>query len=148
MNTKQPFINRFKASLSGLLTSVLSMLIVLPIFVTLYKEVPIINIPIGNGIRIDNILLFGGLFIIFYLIIQAYFKASYIVFGLGFIGLSISSLIGFYDFNNLYYDYSSFVYNLKEHATPYQFEEKKMPVNRLMTRMTYITYHDIHTLRL
>ncbi len=145
MSVKQPFISRLKDSLSGLLTSILSMLIVLPIFVTLYKEVPVIKIPIGNGLRIDNIILFGGLFIIFYIIIQAYYKASYILLGVGFLGLSVSSLLGYYDFNNLYYDYSSFVYNLKEHATPYQFEEKKNTFSREALIVYAIDYNSPKT---
>ena len=145
MEKKESFFNRLKNSLSGLLISILSMLISLPIFVSLYNEIPIIKIPIGQGLRIDHVLLFGGLFIIFYLIIQSFYKASYFLLGIGVLGLSISSLLGSYNFNHLYYDYSSFVYNLKEKTTPFQFEEKKNTFSREALIVYAIDYNSPKT---
>jgi len=43
----------------------------------------------------------------------------------GFAGLGISSLIGGYSFNNLYYDYSAIVYNLSGHLQEYDFKEEQ-----------------------
>lgn len=141
----QSLLKKIKDSLYGLSISILSMLIALPIFVSLYNEIPVIKIPIGGGLRIDHVLLFGGLFIIFYLIIQTFFKASYIILGLGILGLSVSSLLGYYNFNSLYYDYSSFVYNLNEKATPFKFEEKKKTFSREALIIYAIDYNSPKT---
>lgn len=145
MKTKQPLFIKLKESFSGLFISILAIVIVVPIFVTLYKEIPIIKLPIGDGLRIDHILLFSVLFIVCYLIIYSFFKAAYYLLGLGFLGLIISSVFGGYNFNHLYYDYASFVYALKEQRTPYEFEEKQDPFSREALIVYAIDYNSAKT---
>ncbi len=143
--TKISFLHRIKASFSGLLISLLSILITIPIFVWCYKFSPIIIVALGKGVRIDYILLFGIIFIFSYLIIHLYFKFSYIIIGGGVLILTISSLFGGYNFNNLYFDYASFIYNLKEHGTPYQFVEKRDPFSREALIIYAIDYNSAKT---
>ncbi len=144
-NAKTSFFLRVKDSFSGLLISIFSIIITIPIFVTLYQLVPIIKIPIGKGLRVDYILLFGVLFIFCYIFIHFFLKASYVLLGLGTLGLVVSSFLGGYDFNNLYFDYASFVYNLKEHGTPYQFVEKRDPFSREALIIYAIDYNSAKT---
>lgn len=145
MLNKINFKAKLKNSFYGLFISILSMLITLPLFITLYKEIPIIKIPIANGIRIDNIILFGSIFILLYILIQMFFKAFYLLLGVGLLGLSVSSLLGFYNFNNLYHDYSSFVYNLREQAKLYKFKEEKNTFSREALIVYAIDYNSPKT---
>lgn len=145
MENNQSLFSKLKDSFSGLFISLLTIVIVVPLFVTIYKEVPIIKIPLGEGLRIDHILLFGFLFIVVYIIIQLFFKAAYYLLGLGFLGLMISSFFGGYNFNHLYYDYSSFIYNLKEQRSPYQFEEQQDPFSREALIVYAIDYNSART---
>jgi len=136
------FITQLKSSFSGLFISILSIFFTIPVFVTFYKYLPQITIPIGKGLRIDHFLLFSLIFVLFYILIHQFFRVTYSLVLLFFLGTSISSLLGFYDFSNLYFDYASMLYRLNEQTISFEFEEKKDPFSREALIVYAIDYNN------
>jgi len=125
-------LDQIKRPSSYIVIGLLSLTLAIPIFITLYAFFPplILDFSMGiNGIRLDNFVLFVVIWALFFWLIKKFNKFFYWSFGIGFLSLSISSLIGFYSFKTLYYDFSAFIYNLSDEEIDIQFDEqgKKFP---------------------
>ncbi|MFT5600258.1 MAG: hypothetical protein ACI9N1_000492 [Flavobacteriales bacterium] len=120
---KKIWYQLFLEPTSALIVTLLSFIISIPIFVSLYHVVPAIRI--FGGIRIEHILLILVLFIVVFIIIKSFAKMFVVMFGIGIFSIGVSSLVGSYSFTSLYYDYSAIVYNLNEHLINYEFKEEK-----------------------
>ena len=130
MESKNNIFEVLKEPTSNLILSVLSLLGTIPIFITAYRHMPIIEIPIGEGFRVGHILAFVIIFILLYLVIRKFSKIAFVLSGIGFVALMISSFTGHYGIRNFYYDYAALLANLQEHGVQLNFEEKKDPFTR------------------
>jgi len=134
--------NELKEPTSSLILSILSIIIALPIFISLYKFLPVIKVFSEHGFRLDYLVFFGLLFILCYWTVKKYSRIFYIVSFVGFVGLCISSLIGFYSFKNFMNDYSFLIYNLNEKIVKIDFIEKKDPFNKHAQIVHAVDYKD------
>ncbi len=129
-----------KEPTSSLFLTMLSLLISVPIFVSLYKFLPVVEVFDGNGFRLDYVIFSSLIFIFSYWMVKKFSKLFYILSILGFLGLSFSSMIEFYTFRNLYYDYSSLIYNLNEKIIKIDFNEKEDPFSRKAKIKSAVNY--------
>ncbi len=93
-----------------------------PVFILVYRYMPSVILPFGaNGWRIDDILLFTFLFIVFFGVISK-FRTFFIYVGLlSFLGITILNFSGYYTLENLYYDYNKILYNLGDESLEKRF---------------------------
>lgn len=139
---KKSIWKSLKEPTSGLIISSLTLIVSLPVFVTLYKIVPIIILPFSDNLRVDHILLFAVIFIVIYLLIKKLEKFIYVVVALALVGLLISTFTGHYGVKNLYFDYSAMLYNLNEHGIQLSFEEKHDPFSKQAQISVAVNYQD------
>lgn len=109
---------------SSLLVMFLSLIITVPIVVSIYKFIPPIEVDFWGGVRLDLILVSLVTFVTFFILIKKFSKFFIIAFSLGICGLSISSLLGSYSFRNLYYDYLTIYFSFTEDFGEFSFTDK------------------------
>ena len=119
-----------KEPTSSLILSLLSLIIALPIFISIYKFLPVMNVFSENGFRLDYLFFFGLIFIGCYWTVKKYSRIFYVLSLIGFLGLSVSSISGFYTFKNLMNDYYALIYDLNEKIVKIDFIENKDPFNK------------------
>ena len=141
-SNRKSFISSLKEPTSGLIISSLTLIVTMPIFITFYKQVPVIYLPFSDNLRIDYILLFALLFILIYILIRKLAKLIYIVLAIAFLGLLISTFTGNYGVRNLYYDYSVMLYNLNENGIQLNFEEKHDPFSKQAQIAVAVNYQN------
>jgi hypothetical protein len=112
---------------SVLLLTVITILITLPVFIVVYRNMPIIELPIGDGFRIGHILIFSVIFIISYLLIRQYRMIVYGLVLVGLVTITITSFMGTYSMRNVYHDYAAMLYGLQEGAIQLSFKNEKEP---------------------
>lgn len=134
--------DKLKEPTSSLLISSLTLITTLPVFITVYKYVPLIVLPIDGGFRIDHILTFILVFMLLYIIIKKLSKLVYVTLILGLAGLLISTYFGNYGVKNLYYDYAAMLYNLDKYGIQLKFEEKKDPFSKQAQIVHAVDYQD------
>ena len=139
---KKSFISSLKEPTSGLIISILTLIVSMPIFITFYKLIPIIYLPFSDNLRIDHILLFCLIFIFVYILIRKLAKIIYVVLGVAFIGLLVSTFTGHYGVRNSYYDYSSMLYNINENGIQLNFEEKHDPFSKKAQIAVAVNYQN------
>jgi len=127
---------------SALLVMILSFVIIIPLFVSLYHIIPIIRLTWFDGFRIEHILLFLGLFIPTFFLIKKFSKMFVIISGIGLGLLSLSALFGGYGFKSLYYDYSSIVFTLNDQLYNYSFQEEENTFYNKEIILTAIDYRN------
>lgn len=96
------------AIVSNLLTIIVTALVVLPVFILLHRVTPIWGWPYN----LDRFLLFVILFLFFFFLLKKIRKFVWILLGVIFTSLLISSLTGHYSFENIFWDYRGLVSNL------------------------------------
>mgnify|MGYP000005633144 CR=1 FL=1 len=121
---KKGFWQQLKDPTSSLIIGVLSIAIVIPVSVSLYQIVPPLKIGVLGGLRIDFYIVLILLFIIFFILIKKFSKFFLIAFFVGLAGLTTSTLMGFYSFRTLYYDYSAIYFTFTEGIGSFTFEEQ------------------------
>ena len=131
----------FKEPSSSLILSLFSLIIGLPIFISVYKFLPTINIFSDNEFRLDYLFFFGLIFIACYWTVKKYSKFFYVFSIIGFLGLCISSISGLYSFKNLINDYYGLIYNLNEKIVKIDFIEKDDPFNKQAQIIHAIDYN-------
>ena len=136
------FISSLKEPTSGLIISILTLILSVPIFITFYKLVPVIYLPFSEGLRIDHILLFTIIFLLVYILIRKIAKLIYIVIAIALLSLLISTFTGNYGIRNLYYEYSAMLYNLNENGMKLIFEEKHDAFSKEAQIVVAVNYKD------
>ncbi len=121
---KKKFWEQLKDPTSIVLISVMSIVITLPIVVSLYPVIPPLRLGFFDGIRIDFLMMTIVFFVIFFVLIKKLSKFFLYAFSLGVVGLGISSLAGGYSFVSLYYDYSAIYFSYTEDFREFTFNEK------------------------
>lgn len=115
--------DQLKHPTSIVIISVMSVIITLPIVVSLYPVVPPLTVSFLNDFRIDFILMSAGFFILFFVLIKKFRKFFLYAFSLGVFGLAVSSVLGGYSFKNLYHDYSSIYFSYTEDFRDFTFKD-------------------------
>ncbi|MBL8001535.1 MAG: hypothetical protein JNL05_06200 [Flavobacteriales bacterium] len=104
----------------GVLIYLVALLLALPLFLILYPFTPVIIVPVGNGVRIDQVLVFGLVLVALIVLVRRFQVLVYALLVLGVATLTVTGLTGGYGFRDLYRDYGVFLHSLKEstHALP------------------------------
>jgi hypothetical protein len=98
-----------KRIMSSFVLTIISALITIPLFIIVYRYIPNIIIPVGNGLRIDHIL---ALILVFAIIrVAAYFIRNFIYGALVIlvIVLAIGQIAGGFGFSTLYKKYMDLI---------------------------------------
>jgi hypothetical protein len=107
---------------------VISVVLAFPVFVFFFRFVPPTYLPFGNGVRIDHVLTFLPVFfIVLYLALRIRVLLIYLTAG-GMMILLLTGLFGYYGWSDLYNDYKSVVYNLREGARITYFSKEGVEV--------------------
>lgn len=102
-----------------ILLGVVSAVLTMPLFVLLYKYIPIVEI---GSVRFDHIILFLGIFFVTYYLLK---KLRILVYGIlvfGLVVLTITNFANIYTLENLYHDYSQLLFNLNENTLRQNFQ--------------------------
>jgi hypothetical protein len=111
---------------SVFLLGIISAVIAMPIFILIYKFLPVIEIPLGeNSIRLDHIIFFLLLFFSIYYLVKVFRIFIYIILIGGLLVLTITNFSGTYTLEHLYHDYAELLYSLSDHTTLQNFDRKK-----------------------
>lgn len=108
---------------STFLLSLITAVLTIPVFIIVYGFLPEISLPIGNGFRIDHILIFLIVFVLIFYLVK---KFRILVYGAAIIGLlvlTITNFSGYYGLKDLYHDYSKMLYSLQASNENIEFEE-------------------------
>lgn len=102
----------------GIVAAVLTM----PLFILLYKYIPSIEISLFEKvIRLDHIILFLLIFFAAYYLLKKFRTIVYFSMISGLVLLTITNFAGIYTLENLYHDYSEFLYDLSENSLSSKF---------------------------
>lgn len=120
---EKKFWEQLKAPTSIVVITIMSIIMTLPVVVSLYAVLPPFKLDFIGGIRAEFLALSIVSFILFYILIKKFSKFFVYAFTLGIIGLAISSLLGKYSFRKLYYDYVSIYFTYSEDLGDFTFSE-------------------------
>ncbi len=124
---------------SVILLGIVSAVLTMPLFVLLYKYFPALEIA---NIRIDHILLFLAIFFATYYLLKKMRMVVYVVLIGGLVVLTITNFSGFYTMDNLYHDYSQFLYDLSENSLRQKFESHETHFKKEKELREAINYKD------
>lgn len=142
VKNKSGLLHELKEPTGAMIISVLSFVVTLPVFVSIYRYIPVISVPVGkDNYRLDHILTLAVIYIIVFLFIKKLKKIVYPVLTVAFIGLLVSNYSGGYGFRNLYYDYRTILYNISHYGIDYNFEENNDPFGKQAQIVSAIDYH-------
>lgn len=123
-----------------MLVAILTSIITIPVFIVIYKFIPAIILPIGDGFQIDHILLFLLLFSGIYFLVNK-FKFFFLIFTSVFlIGLTITNFSGIYTLKDLYVDYEKMLVGLSSGAVEKEIsiiKSKKSKEEQMIEAMNY-----------
>lgn len=111
---------QIKDPTSVVLVSLMSIIITLPIVVSVYPIVPPLKV---GAYRIDFLLISLVCFVVFFILIKKFSRFFLYTFSAGLLGLAISSIIGGYSFKSLYYDYSAIYFSYTEDFGDFRFND-------------------------
>ena len=117
MNEIEPKRENKSSAYSVVIIGVMSAIVTIPVFILLYKYFPAIDIKLADSVvRLDHIILFLLLFfVIYYLLKKLRILVLILVFS-GVIVLTVTNFMNIYTLDNLYHDYSAFLYNMSNHT--------------------------------
>ncbi len=124
---------------SVILLGIVSAILTMPLFFLLYKYIPALEIA---KIRIDHIILFLAIFFVTYYLLKKMRMVVYIVLVGGLVVLTITNFSGFYTIDNLYHDYSQFLYDLSENSLRQNFENHETHFKKEKELREAINYKD------
>ncbi|MCG8576096.1 MAG: transglutaminase family protein [Flavobacteriales bacterium] len=111
---------------SVILLGVVSAILTMPLFMLLYKYFPTLSINLGDRIlRLDHIILFLAIFFLTYYLVKKLRMVVYIALIAGLVALTITNFSGIYTLDNLYHDYSEFLYDLSQHSLRQKFSSQE-----------------------
>lgn len=109
---------------------VLSFFFTLPVFMLFYPMIPALELPVGDGVRLDQMILFMFIFFIFYFLIYTLKKFyKYIVIGL-LVLIGLAHLTGLYTLQRFSADYQSLLINLEKVSVSSKMVSKTVPFTR------------------
>ncbi len=103
---------RFHQSI--LMISLITAFITLPVFIVVYRFVPKMEIPLGDGIRLDHILTFMLVFAAIFVFVRTFRLYIYIIAIIGLIGMTFTNFSGIYTMNDLVDDYKELLFDLSK----------------------------------
>lgn len=125
---------------NNILLGFFALILSLPPFFVLYHYTPAFELPIGNGLRIDHIVLFTAIFLLIFWLLKKFRLIFYGVIFLGLIAITFSGIFGGYNIFTLYRDYQAFVHSLQEGAVKIDFLERKEEFNNAERIQAAIDY--------
>lgn len=127
---------------SLLVIGLLSFIFTFPLFFLIDQFVPSVLLPFGDGIRIDQIILYLLLFVVLFLIIRK-FKTLFISLSvIGLATLTVLNFVGVYPLNAVYSDYQNLLYNLHKNSLEINFLSKNKNFIREENLRDAINYND------
>lgn len=87
-----------------------------PLYLLLYRYMPSIIIPIGDGLRIDHLILFIVIFTLLFFVIRKFKKLFSIIALIGVVVFIILNFTGVYTHDDLYKSYNKILYNLGDES--------------------------------
>mgnify|MGYP000067543114 CR=1 FL=1 len=127
---------------SLLVVGLLSFIFTFPLFFLIDQFVPSVLLPFGDGIRIDQIILYLLLFVVLFLIIRK-FKTLFISLSvIGLATLTVLNFVGVYPLNAVYSDYQNLLYNLHKNSLEINFLSKNKNFIREENLRDAINYND------
>ncbi len=112
---------------SVILIGIISAVLTIPAFIFLYKYIPTLEIKLAeNTLRLDHIILFLTLFFLLYYLLK---KLRVLVIATVFIGaitLTITNFSDVYTVENLYHDYSAFLYDISNNTLQQKFSNREI----------------------
>ena len=118
---------RANALVTRVVIALVAAVLAFPVYVFIYKYMPVIRLPFSN-IRIDHFITFIPVYaVVLYLALRIRVLLIYLILG-GMTLLLLSGMIGIYGFGDLYQDYKTTVYNLREGAKVFYFEKEGVEV--------------------
>ncbi|WP_170853737.1 hypothetical protein [Lishizhenia tianjinensis] len=113
-----------------LLAFVLSFFFTLPVFMLVYPRIPSIEIPVGTGIRLDQMILFMFIFLLLYFLIYS-LKKYYLYISITLVlAIGLSHFTGLYSLQRFSADYLSLLTNLEKVSESSKFVTKTVPFTR------------------
>lgn len=103
--------------------SIASFVLSLVPFFFLYKYIPAMYVPFTEEQRIDHFVVFFSIMFIVYYLLMKIRKLLYGLIAAGFLTLTITHFSDSYRFTDLYYNYKTFLFNLREGAVRFVFEK-------------------------
>lgn len=104
--------NKIREATRALTIYLLSLFIALPLFAIIHPYVPMLELPIGGGFRVDHFLTLIGLLMVSIAVVRQFevYVYAFMLVGIGV--LTITSITGKYGYSELYGDYASFLVSL------------------------------------
>ncbi|MCB0478409.1 MAG: hypothetical protein KDC84_09615 [Crocinitomicaceae bacterium] len=103
---------RFHQSI--LMISLITAFITLPVFIIVYRYVPKLELPIGDGFRLDHILTFILIFSLVFIFVRTFRFYIYIIAIIGLIGMTFTNFTGMYTMGDLVHDYKELLFDLSK----------------------------------
>lgn len=103
---------RVREATRALVIYVLSLFVSLPLFVIIHPYVPAVELPIGNGFRVDHFLTLIGLLLVSIALVRQFEVYVYALSLVGIGVLCITTIMGKYGFDDLYGDYAKLLTSL------------------------------------
>jgi len=94
-----------------------ALLLTLPLFIILQPFVPEITVPLGEGARVDHVLVFVLILVAFIVLVRRFQLVVYAGLVLGMLAITVTSLLGTYSFGDMYNGYADFLRSLQETST-------------------------------
>lgn len=125
-----------------LVVGLLSFIFTFPLFFIIDQFVPSVLLPFGDGVRIDQVVLYILLFIVLFLVIRK-FKTFFIALSvLGLVTLTVFNFTGIYPLNTVYSNYQNLLYNLHKNSLEINFLSKNKNFLREESLRSAINYND------
>lgn len=99
---------------SVLMVSIISAFITLPLFIIVYRFVPEVVLPIGNGFKLDHILTFVFVFSFVFIFVRTFRLYIYIIAIVGLIAMTVTNFSGVYTMEDLVDDYKELLFDLSK----------------------------------
>lgn len=92
-------------------------------FFFLYKYIPAMYVPFTDEQRIDHFVVFFSIMFVIYYLLMKIRKVLYILIATGFLTLTVTHFMDVYRYTDLFYNYKTFLFNLREGAIRFVFEK-------------------------
>lgn len=111
---ENPFAHRLAHLVIVYLTAIL---MALPLFIIIDAFVPELVVPLGDGVRVDQLLLFLVVVGAFVVLVRRFQYVMYAALMLGLLVISFTTITGLYPISSMYNSYAQFLRDLRETAS-------------------------------
>ena len=120
---KRQVSNAYSVVVMGIIAAFLS----IPVFIFLYKYIPAIELNLSDTtVRFDHIILFLVLFFSLYYLLKKVRVLVLIIVFFGAIVLTVTNFMNIYTLENLYHDYSAFLFDLSHNTIQTKFLNREI----------------------